>query len=606
MNRSWYKNVFKILLILFVVSIPLSFVINKVTEPESMSYNDFVQELNKGSVSAIKYYPLDDDMIVYFHNDESRNLNVEERQELNIYEKEDKRLVLYPNTDNFIEDMLIKDVALVNGRTSSNLLDILGDLLFLWIFLGLILFLYDLCTTQVKQFSFGDLGSDILVESKNITTKYSDIIGHDEAIHELSYLTELIKNPSLGKSLKAEMPHGILFIGPPGTGKTLVARAMAGECSTHFIYMNASAFVEQFVGTGAKRVRQLFKEARKYPSCIIFIDELDAVGASRDNEMSNSEYRQTLNALLQEMDGFSKQSNVIVIGATNHPEILSKALTRAGRFDRQITFNPPSNYKTRLDLLNYYFSGRPQADDVNLVSLSKELIEFTGADISTIANNSSLIALQKKHNQIFMEDIQEAIDKMILKGSYKESDKEAKKFRLVCYHEAGHAVMCYLLGVPIIRICVKPSTSGVGGFVAHNENEEEYLMTKNSLINNIKILYGGRVSEAIKFGNDCITIGASNDIEKATDLIKQYSMLLGFSDKGAVINWESISRNLIDQSVIDDIVSISNDLYESTVNLLKENYNLVEILVKQLMITDTIYGEDVIELLKTQQVANTV
>ena len=582
------KILIPILVIVIVLSGPIESVIERQTIPPPMSYSEFENAIEEGKVDKIWYSSNEDKMRVILYTDNTLSMSYEERLEYNDYPKDSIYTVSYPNTETFREDMLSEGVILEVKSMSLGVSSKLWSLIFMGLLVGLLIML-------IRMFNISGFSDELFINPKDIKTRFTDVIGHDEIIYELSFITSFIKNLSLGEKLNAKIPKGILLTGPPGTGKTLLARAVAGECGVPFIYMNASSFIDAYQGNGAKRVRKLFKSARKNTPCVIFIDEIDAVGSSREKEFSSSEDRQTLNAILQEMDGFKSGQNVLVIAATNHPESLDKALTRAGRFDRQIAINPPGNWETRLKLFEYYYKNKPLDKEVNLITFAKSTSGFTGADINMVSNESALIALSHNREMITLEDIEEAVDKTLLKGSRRPNNKTEMKYQIICYHEAGHAVMHYLLDQPIVRVSVQGSTSGVGGFVI-GEDDDNQLMSKRAVEDRLKVLYGGRISEEIKFGEDNVTIGAMNDIQKATELIYNYAGVFGFGEDSELLDWRMINKHAIDKSITDKMRTVAKEQANAVRDLLKNNYDLVEGLVKMLQEEESITGPEALSL----------
>ncbi len=584
------KIIITILAIALVLSGPIETFVENKTTPPTMAYSEFEDAVTEGKIDKIWYSDNEEKMRVIFYTDKTSSMSYEERLKYDEYPKDVIYTVAYPKTETFREDMLSEGVILEVKSMSLGISSKLWSLIFMGLLVGLLIML-------TRMFNISGFSDELFINPKDIKTRFTDVIGHDEIIYELSFITSFIKNLSLGEKLNAKIPKGILLTGPPGTGKTLLARAVAGECGVPFIYMNASSFIDAYQGNGAKRVRKLFKAARKNTPCVIFIDEIDAVGSSREHEFSSSEDRQTLNAILQEMDGFKSGQNILVIAATNHPESLDKALTRAGRFDRQIAINPPSNWETRLKLFEYYYKNKPLDKEVNLATFAKSTAGFTGADINMVSNESALIALSHNREIITLEDIEEAVDKTILKGSRRPNDKTETKYQIICYHEAGHAVMHYLLNQPIVRISVQGSTSGVGGFVI-GEDDDNQLMSKKAVEDRLKVLYGGRISEEIKFGNDNVTIGAMNDIQKATELIYHYAGVFGFGEDSELLDWRMINKHAIDKSITEKMRAIAKEQAASARELLQKNYDLVEGLVKMLQDEESVTGPEALSLFK--------
>lgn len=555
-------------------------------KPEESTYAEFQKDLNSGRIDTI-YYTTSDEMMRYtLYNDKTRNMSKEDKEKYK-YDKKDWRMTEYPAQEDFRKEMLEKGVSLQVRSFEPKSIALLTGIIFLAIpFLLFYMVLKMINGTQkIKQRD--------LVQTSNV--KFSDVIGHDEVIDDLKFIVSLLKNPNKGNDLGAEIPRGILLSGEPGTGKTLLAKAVAGESDVPFIYMNASNFIELYVGTGAKRVRELFSIARKHQPCIIFIDEIDAIGSSRGSNRSNSENDQTINALLQEMDGFKDKGNIFVIGATNNPDSLDKALVRAGRFDRQVVIRPPKDWTVRKQLFDFYLKDCKLSDDVSTKTLSKQLVGFTGADINAVVNEAKLIAMMSDSEYMSMSNLEEAVDKVIFKGGRSKSEVYRKDKEIVAYHEAGHAVVTYLLGEPIARATIIPSTSGVGGVVFREEKSSQF-QTDKDLENCICIAYGGRCAERIKFG--VVTTGASSDIVNATNIISSYIEENGFNKNFGMLNMNILrNKGLIDNSHILKLMSEMAVKYErKTTVLLNNNFNLVELLAEKLLECETLSGDGILEL----------
>lgn len=433
-----------------------------------------------------------------------------------------------------------------------------------------------------------------MIEKSDV--RFTDVIGLDEILDDVKFIVEMLKNPNLGEKTGAKLPKGILFSGDPGVGKTLIAKAIAGEADVPFIYVNASSFVEMFVGLGAKRVRDVFEAARQNLPCIVFIDEIDAVGGKRSSRNNNGESDQTLNALLQEMDGFSTREGLFVIGATNLPDKLDRALVRAGRFDRKLEINPPRDWRVRSELFSHYLKGKPLCDDVNIEVLSRQTVGFTGADISAIVNEASIISAMHDGVALSLADLETAIDKHLFKGNRVDREEQKEDKQLVAYHEAGHAVMSYLLGIPIARASIVGMTSGVGGAVFQQEMDTHFL-TNEDFRNKIMVQYAGRASEEIKFKR--VSIGASNDITQATNLIMGYIQKYGFDKDFGLLDMDVLRDNtLIEaETLLTKMSKMSNDLYEETLKLLADNYELVERLAVKLLELESLTSDAILEIL---------
>ena len=495
------KNFFKkherlldILLIIvgFIIFMSVDIAKYHANKPDFVEYSQFVDDLNNGLIDTIYYNPSDEIMRYTLFNEETKNMTKEERDDYD-YDKEYWRRTPFPDNENFREEMLAKGVNL--DITSFEPISITILTLIIQILISCLPFI--LLFFFVFKDALGGIKPNDLIKRSNV--RFSDVIGHDEVIDDLKAITDLIKNPSKRKGLNVKVPRGILFSGDSGTGKTLLAKAVAGESEVPFIYMNASNFIELYVGTGAKRVRELFKLARKNAPCIIFIDEIDAIGYKRGSSRNSTENDQTINALLQEMDGFNERDNIFVIASTNNPELLDKALIRSGRFDRQIIIAPPKNWKVRKDIFDFYLKDIKLSNDVDTDVLSKQLVGFTGADINSLVNEAKLIAMLNNKEVLSQSDLEEAIDKLVFKGNRSKSESFKKDKEIVAYHESGHAVMSYLKGEPIARASIISTTSGVGGVVFREEKNSQFL-TNEDIENYVCIAYAGRCAEKIKFG----------------------------------------------------------------------------------------------------------
>ena len=556
-------------------------------KPTEVSYAEFMKDLNRGKIDTIYYTASEETMRYTLYNDETKKMSKEEKEKYK-YPKDCWRMTTYPAQEDFRKEMLEKGVSLQVKSFEPKSVVILSTLASL-----VIPFFLLFLAIRLLYGNMNKVKSEDLLQTSDVT--FSDVIGHDEVIEDLKFIVELLKDPAKGSDLGAEIPRGILLSGDPGTGKTLLAKAIAGESNVPFIYMNASNFIEVYVGTGAKRVRELFNLAKKSAPCIIFIDEIDAIGQERGSSRGNSENDQTINALLQEMDGFKDRGNIFVIAATNNPDNLDKALIRAGRFDRQIIVRPPKDWTVRKKLFDFYLNNCLISDDVNTEILSKQLVGFTGADISAVVNEAKIIATMKDLDYISMENLEEAIDKIIFKGNRSKTEVFRKDKEIVAYHEAGHAVVTYLLGEPIARASIIGTTSGVGGVVFREEKNSQF-QTNKDLENHLCIAYAGRCAERIKF--DIVTTGASSDISQATSVILNYIEKYGFNQKFGMLDMEVLhSQSLIDNSYIVELMSEMAVEYEKkTTELLEKNFNLVEILASKLLECETLSGDGILEL----------
>ena len=393
-----------------------------------------------------------------------------------------------------------------------------------------------------KQMNFGKAKIKQLSDEKRKTT-FADVAGADEEKEELREIVEFLKNPSKYNSLGARIPKGVLLVGPPGTGKTLLARAVAGEAGVPFFSISGSDFVEMFVGVGASRVRDLFDKAKKNHPCIIFIDEIDAVGRQRGAGLGggHDEREQTLNQLLVEMDGFGANEGVIMIAATNRPDILDPALMRPGRFDRQVMVGYP-DIKGREEILRVHAKGKPLAPDVVLSTIAKSTAGFTGADLENLLNEAALLAARKNHRAITMEEIEEATIKVVVGTEKKSRVMSEKEKKLTAYHEAGHALATYYCKTqdPVHQISIIPRGMA-GGYTMHLPTEDRSYKSRDEMREELVVLLGGRVAEALVL--DDISTGASNDIERATKIARAMVTKYGMSEKLGPITYGSDDSN---------------------------------------------------------------
>jgi cell division protease FtsH len=426
-------------------------------------------------------------------------------------------------------------------------------------------------------------------------------------------LVDFLKRPEKYTQLGARIPKGVLLVGPPGTGKTLLAKAVAGEAGAPFLSISGSDFVEMYVGVGASRVRDLFEQAKKKAPAIVFIDEIDAVGRQRGTGMGggNDEREQTLNQLLVEMDGFGTNSGVIVMAATNRPDVLDPALLRPGRFDRQITVNRP-DAKGREDILKVHSKDKPLAPDVDLHDVALDTIGFTGADLENLMNEAALLAVRYNRYAITAQDIMDAMTKVAV-GTEKKSHKyNEKSKKLVAYHEAGHAVSSYYLKDydPVREISIIPRGLGAGGYTWHTPQDENF-NSKQQMLDSLVVLFGGRVAEALTLGD--ISTGASNDLQRATDICKDMVTKYGMTDElGPVVYDEGNGEVFLGRdygkvnsysertgSKIDaEIERLMREGYARCEEILKEHYDKLELIAQTLLEKEKINGDEFLSLME--------
>lgn len=470
-----------------------------------------------------------------------------------------------------------------------------------------------------RTLGFGKIKTKTLVEDEKRKTTFKDVAGCDEEKAELEELVEFLKNPESFTELGARIPRGVLLVGPPGTGKTLLARAVAGEAGAPFLSISGSDFVEMYVGVGASRVRDLFEQAKKKAPAIVFIDEIDAVGRHRGAGTGggNDEREQTLNQLLVEMDGFGTNSGIIVIAATNRPDVLDPALLRPGRFDRQITVNRP-DAQGREDILKVHSRNKPLGPDVDLKEIAKDTIGFTGADLENLLNEAVLLAVRRKKKALTMQEISDATSRVEM-GTEKKSHKYSEKAKkLTAYHEAGHAVSSYYIEGhdPVKEISIIPRGMGAGGYTWYTPQEENY-NSKADMLDDLISLLGGRVAEALSL-ND-ISTGASNDLQRATsicrDMVSKYGMsdelgpvvysddnnevFLG-KDYGHVNNYSEATSARIDEQ----IEKMMRKAYSQTESILKTHYDKLELVAETLIKNEKISGDQFTQLMENGFIAD--
>ena len=464
-----------------------------------------------------------------------------------------------------------------------------------------------------RTLGFGKAKTKILDDEKRKTT-FADVAGCDEEKEDLSELVDFLKNPQKFNELGARIPKGVLLVGPPGTGKTLLARAVAGEAGAPFFSISGSDFVEMYVGVGASRVRDLFEQAKKKSPAIIFIDEIDAVGRHRGAGMGggHDEREQTLNQLLVEMDGFGANEGVIIIAATNRPDILDPALLRPGRFDRQVTVGRPDT-KGRQDILKVHSKNKPLAPDVRLEDIAKGTIGFTGADLENLLNEAALLAARRNKKAITTREIEEAMLKVVM-GTEKKSRKiSAKENKLTAYHEAGHAVATYYLETqdPVHEISIIPRGMA-GGYTMHLPEADKSYNSKLEMLDELVVLLGGRVSEALTLGD--ISTGASNDIQRASQTAREMVTKYGMSDAlgpitfggdneevfigrdyGHVKNYSEETAAKIDE----EVNSIIKNAYKRTEEILTEHMDKLKIVAEYLLKKEKLSGAEFKQIMET-------
>ena len=460
--------------------------------------------------------------------------------------------------------------------------------------------------------SFGKSKARFQMEAKTGVV-FDDVAGIDEAKEELQEVVTFLKNPEKFTAIGARIPKGVLLVGPPGTGKTLLAKAIAGEAGTPFFSISGSEFVEMFVGVGASRVRDLFKKAKESAPCIVFVDEIDAVGRQRGTGIGggNDEREQTLNQLLTEMDGFEGNSGVIVIAATNRPDVLDSALLRPGRFDRQVSVDLPA-YKGRLGILQVHARDKKIADDVKMEAIARRTPGFSGAQLANLLNEAAILTARRRKDAVTMLEVNDAIDRLTI-GLTLTPLLDSKKKRLVAYHEVGHALTGTLCkhANPLDKVTIIPRSGGVGGFASFLPKEDQVddgLMSYGELIDKIVVALGGRAAEEVIFGHDEVTAGASSDIEYVTRIARQMVTRLGMSELGSFALESGNSQPFLGQSnlmgggheysdematkIDEKVRSLTQECLDKAIDMIGSNRALVDRLVDMLIEKETIDGEE--------------
>jgi cell division protease FtsH len=509
---------------------------------------------------------------------------------------EDIKENLY-KTDNPREEgfkaYLLKEGVEVSENSKSYVADLVFMLIRFAIFYGIIFYF--------MKASVDKIGASSKVEEPSSSVpdiKFDDIGGYREVKEDMKFLISFLKDPKQYKEMGAKLPKGVIFYGPPGNGKTLLVKAMAGEANVPVFTVSGSDFVEMYVGVGAKRVRTLFANARKNAPCIIFIDEIDAVGGSRGSFSAHSENIQTINALLSELDGFNGAEGVLVIGATNRIEDLDEALIRPGRFDKHIGIGMPE-FEDRKAILEIYMKDKNFEEGVTSNDLAKMTIGFSGSGLFSFINESAIIAVNKKHDVIHKNDIDDAYYKILMAGSKKRSkDRKKEEIELIAWHEAGHALAAKLYTKrEVPKISIVPSSSGAGG-VTFVLPDKMGLHTKDDLINDIRIAYGGRVAEYVltKDANK-VTTGASNDIKEATKTVKDMISIYGMSSEYGMLNLQVLS-NSYEDLIIKEVKNFSNLTYTEVLESLSKHEELLREIAGTLIEKETIEEDELDKIIE--------
>lgn len=503
----------------------------------------------------------------------------------------------------------VKYSRVLVDKTGSMIQSILGYVVLFAVFYGLMFLGFKLLSKGGGGvMGVGKSNAKVYVE-KDTNVTFKDVAGQEEAKESLKEMVDFLHNPGKYTRIGAKLPKGALLVGPPGTGKTLLAKAVAGEAKVPFFSLSGSDFVEMFVGVGASRVRDLFKQAQAQAPCIIFIDEVDAIGKSRDAQYGggNDEREQTLNQLLSEMDGFDSSKGLVILAATNRPEVLDKALLRPGRFDRRIIVDKP-DLKGRVDILKVHAKNVLMHDSVDLEEIAMATSGAVGSDLANIINEAAILAVKKNRTVVKQEDLFESVEVVIAGKEKKDRILGKEEKQIVAYHEIGHALIACLdkNAEPVQKITIVPRTMGSLGYVMQVPEEEKYLMKKEELLTRIVTLFGGRASEELVFGT--VTTGAANDIEKATSLARAMITQYGMSDAFGLMGLESIESRYLDgrpvqncadatAALIDDEVKkLLKECYQKALTRLAENRDVLDRLAEHLVEKETITGKEFMKI----------
>ena len=571
---------------------------------QEKSYSDFIKQLNKGNVKSVEFdsYEIDYKLVDDGHKD----------YDITYYTGRvaDDELVPTLKKAKTSEGKSIEIKAAIPDNTSTwifNILSFIVPLILLWVLLAF-----------VSKKMGGSMGMGVgkstakVYVEKSTGVNFKDVAGQDEAKESLQEVVDFLHNPKRYTDIGAKLPKGALLVGPPGTGKTLLAKAVAGEAGVPFFSLAGSDFVEMFVGVGASRVRDLFEEAQKMAPCIIFIDEIDAIGKSRDSRYGggNDEREQTLNQLLAEMDGFDTSKGLLILAATNRPEVLDKALLRPGRFDRRIIVDKP-DLKGRLETLKVHSKDVKMDESVDLDALALATAGLVGSDLANMINEAAINAVKNGRQLVNQADLFEAFELVAVGGKEKKdrvmSDKERK---IVSYHEVGHALVSALQKntEPVQKITIVPRTMGALGYTLQTPEEEKYLETKDELLAKITTYMAGRAAEVLVFNS--VTSGAANDIENATKIARAMVTMYGMSDKFGMMCLATVQNQYLEggaglicgentaSQIDDEVLSIINSSYAEAMKLLDENREILDSISDYLYEKETITGKEFMKMFR--------
>ncbi|MGF7056565.1 ATP-dependent zinc metalloprotease FtsH [Brassicibacter mesophilus] len=588
MKLSRNKKILSVAICLIIVlSLSLFVFLQDNRDYKEVSYIKFISNIDKGNIKSVNL---------------SSDAKITGELKDGTYFKTDN-----PRSENFKEKLLESGVEVQETEGSSTAKDV-GMLIFVLLaFSGMAYFFNRNSSKQAQKemTQMSDIDNDN-EDSAKIT--FNDVAGNEEVKESLKELVDFIQNPEKYEKYGARMPRGVLLYGPPGTGKTLLAKALAGEAGVSFFAVTGSDFIQVYAGIGASRIRSLFKKARQAGKCVIFIDEIDALGKKRRGGASSGgsdESDRTLNALLTEMSGFKGNEGIIVIAATNRIDTLDEALLRPGRFDRQIEVGLP-DINARYKILRLHSLNKPVSDNVDLKKVAYQTVYFSGAKLESLMNESAMLAAKNNDTQIQMNHIDKAFYTVIAGEEKKDrSSISHEEKEITAYHEAGHALVTKLVSPKnrVTKISIIPSTKGAGGFSMNIPPDKMY-QTKEDIRNHIIIALGGRAAEEIIFGKEMITTGASNDLQKATDMSLAMIARFGMDEEAGLLNYETLLGHSLGSNayILERTKSVINSLYEHTLNILKSNKEVLELIVATLLLKETI-DEDELNSILDKKVA---
>jgi cell division protease FtsH len=602
-NKRWRNAGLYVLLVIVMIAVGSAFLDrpDPANAPRTLRYSDFVEAVQANEISRVLISP--------------------DRGTAQVVENNGQRAVVNLAPDKDLLKILTDhnvDIAVQPSREQAAWQQAVGSLFFPLLLLGGLFFLLRRAQGGGGNpaMSFGKSKARVQMEPQTQVT-FGDVAGIEGAKLELTEVVDFLKNPDRFTAVGAKIPKGVLLVGPPGTGKTLLAKAVAGEAGVPFFSISGSEFVEMFVGVGASRVRDLFENAKKNAPCIVFIDEIDAVGRQRGAGLGggNDEREQTLNQLLTEMDGFEGNTGIIIVAATNRPDVLDAALMRPGRFDRQVVVDRP-DYSGRLQILEVHARGKTLAKDVDLDKVARRTPGFTGADLSNLLNEAAILAARRQLTEISMDEVNDAIERVMAGPEKKDRVMSEKRKRLVAYHEAGHALVGALMPDydPVQKISIIPrgNAGGLTFFTPSEERMESGLYSRAYLQNQMAVALGGRVAEEIVYGEDEVTTGASNDLQQVARVARQMVTRFGMSEKlGPVALGRSqggmfLGRDIAAErdfseetaATIDEEVSqLVEEAYRRATVVLTENRSVLDELAEMLVERETVDAEELQELL---------